>query len=139
MVAQRVLERLIGQLDAAKMVEMSEHVARERIANNSNNQREIIKLSGGFHVMLAEMAEAEFLCSLMRDLVSRTSLITAAFRDSNQHNCGPDEHELILLHLKNGDLQAAKKAMADHLEHVESALRLAQDREPPRSLRDALV
>ncbi|RJL19945.1 GntR family transcriptional regulator [Paracoccus siganidrum] len=138
-VEQRVLERLIGQLDAAKMVEMFEHVARERIANNSNNQREIIKLSGGFHVMLAEMAEAEFLCSLMRDLVSRTSLISAAFRDSNQHNCGPDEHELILLHLKNGDLQAAKKAMADHLEHVESALRLAQDREPPRSLRDALV
>lgn len=89
-VEQRVLERLIGQLDAAKMVEMSEHVARERIANNSNNQREIIKLSGGFHVMLAEMAEAEFLCSLMRDLVSRTSLISAAFRDSNQHNCGPD-------------------------------------------------
>lgn len=138
-VEQRVLERLIGQLDAAKMVEMFEHVARERIANNSNNQREIIKLSGGFHVMLAEMAEAEFLCTLMRDLVSRTSLISAAFRDSNQHNCGPDEHELILLHLKNGDLQAAKKAMADHLEHVESALRLAQDREPPRSLRDALV
>ncbi|RJE87279.1 GntR family transcriptional regulator [Paracoccus onubensis] len=138
-VEQRVLERLTGQLDAAKLVEMFEHVAKERIANNSNNQREIIKLSGGFHVMLAEMAEAEFLCGLMRDLVSRTSLITAAFRDSNKHNCGPDEHEEILLHLKNGDLEAAKKAMADHLEHVESELKLLQDRAPPKSLRDALV
>ncbi|MDP0926345.1 GntR family transcriptional regulator [Paracoccus onubensis] len=138
-VEQRVLERLTGQLDAAKLVEMFEHVAKERIANNSNNQREIIKLSGGFHVMLAEMAEAEFLCGLMRDLVSRTSLITAAFRDSNKHNCGPDEHEEILLHLKNGDLGAAKKAMADHLEHVESELKLLQDRAPPKSLRDALV
>lgn len=138
-VEQRVLERLNGQLDAAKLTEMFEHVAKERIANNSNNQREIIKLSGGFHVMLAEMAEAEFLCGLMRDLISRTSLITAAFRDSNKHNCGPDEHEEILQHLKNGDLETAKKAMADHLEHVESELRLLQDRAPPKSLRDALV
>ena len=89
--------------------------------------------------MLAEMAEAEFLCGLMRDLVSRTSLITAAFRDSNMHNCGPDEHEEILLHLKRGDLAAAQTAMAEHLQHVESELNLRADRDQPKSLRDALV
>jgi DNA-binding GntR family transcriptional regulator len=138
-VEQRVLERLVDQLDAAKLVEMFEHVAKERIANNNNNQRDIIKLSGGFHILLAEMADAEFLCGLMRDLVSRTSLITAAFRDSNKHNCGPDEHEEILQHLKNGDLAAAQRAMAMHLQHVESELKLLQDREPPRNLRDALA
>lgn len=138
-VEQRILERLMAQLDSTKLVEMFEHVAKERIANNNNNQRDIIKLSGGFHVMLAEMAEAEFLSGMMRDLVSRTSLIMAAFRDSNMHNCGPDEHEQILLHLKSGDLDAAKQAMVDHLKHVESALNLMQDRAPPKSLRDALV
>lgn len=138
-VEQRVLERLISQLDSDKLVNMFEHVAKERIANYSSNQRDIIKLSGGFHVMLAEMAEAEFLCGLMRDLVSRTSLIMAAFRDSNQHNCGPDEHEEILLYLKNGNLDAAKRAMASHLAHVESELKLVPDREAPKDLRDALA
>lgn len=138
-VEQRVLARLIGRLDAGKLVEMFGHVAKERAANTSANQREIIKLSGGFHVMLAEMAEAEFLCGLMRDLVSRTSLISAAFRDTNLHNCGPDEHEQILLHLKNGDLAGAQRAMAEHLDHVESELKLRADREPPKSLKDALV
>lgn len=138
-VEQRVLERLVPQLDSAKLVEMFEHVAKERIANNNNNQRDIIKLSGGFHVLLAEMAEAEFLAGMMRDLVSRTSLIMAAFRDSNMHNCGPDEHEHILVHLKNGNLEAAKQAMVDHLKHVESALNLFQDRDSPKNLRDALI
>ena len=138
-VEQRVLERLIGKLDAGKLVEMFGHVAQERAASSSANQREIIKLSGGFHIMLAEMAETDFLCGLMRDLVSRTSLITAAFRDSNMHNCGPDEHEQILLHLKNGDLAAAQRAMAEHLDHVESELNLRTDREPPKSLKDALL
>lgn len=137
-VEQRVLERLVSNLDSGKLVEMFEHVAKERIANAHNNQREIIKLSGGFHTMLAEMANADFLTGLMRDLVSRTSLIMAAFRDSNVHNCGPDEHEQILLHLKSGDIDAAKAAMLNHLRHVESELNLRQERAPSNSLKDAL-
>lgn len=138
-VEQRVLERLMGHLDSAKLVDMFEHVAKERIANNANDQREIIKLSGGFHIMLAEMAQADYLCGLMRDLISRTSLITAAFRDSDKYNCGPDEHEALLLHLKNGDLEQAKSAMVHHLEHVENELKLSGNIEAPKSLRDALI
>jgi len=138
-VEQRVLERLMGHLDSAKLVDMFEHVAKERIANNANDQREIIKLSGGFHIMLAEMAQADYLCGLMRDLISRTSLITAAFRDSDKYNCGPDEHEALLLHLKNGDLEKAKSAMVHHLEHVENELKLSGNIEAPKSLRDALL
>ncbi|KKB85093.1 transcriptional regulator [Devosia limi DSM 17137] len=138
-VEQRVLERLMGHLDSAKLVDMFEHVAKERIANNANDQREIIKLSGGFHIMLAEMAQADYLCGLMRDLISRTSLITAAFRDSDKYNCGPDEHEALLLHLKNGDLERAKSAMVHHLEHVENELKLSGNIEAPKSLRDALI
>lgn len=138
-VEQRVLERLMGHLDSAKLVDMFEHVAKERIANNANDQREIIKLSGGFHIMLAEMAQADYLCGLMRDLISRTSLITAAFRDSDKYNCGPDEHEALLLHLKNGDLEKAKSAMVHHLEHVENELKLSGNVEAPKSLRDALI
>lgn len=137
-VEQRVLERLVCRLDDRKIASMFDHVDRERIANQTNNQSEIIKLSGGFHVMLAEMAEAEFLCGLMRDLVSRTSLIMAAFRDSNKHNCGPDEHEEILVHLKSGDIAAAASAMAAHLAHVESELNLVHGKEAPRGLREAL-
>lgn len=98
-------------MNAAKLGKMLAHVEKERVANQNNNQREIIKLSGGFHIMLAEMAEAEFLGGLMRNLISRTSLIMAAFRDTNQLDCGPDEHEEILRHLKNGDLEAAQRAM----------------------------
>ena len=134
----RVLERL-AQSGDGKLAHMFAHVEKERAANHSNNQREIIKLSGGFHILLAEMAEAEFLVGLMRDLISRTSLIMAAFRNSNHHDCGPDEHEQILLHLQSGDLDAAKQAMAEHLENVENALNLLQDRAPPKSLREALI
>lgn len=138
-VEQRVLARLIGHLDAEKLLDLFAHVAKERVANATNDQREIIKLSGGFHLMLAEMAGADFLWGMMRDLVSRTSLITAAFRDSDKYNCGPDEHEELLMHLKNGDLQKAQHAMVHHLEHVENELKLSGNLDLARSLKDALL
>ncbi|WP_395542395.1 GntR family transcriptional regulator [Neotabrizicola sp. sgz301269] len=137
-VEHRVLERLVGRLDKKKLDTIRRHVEQERLANAENDQRQIIRLSGGFHQMLADMSEAEFLGGLMRDLISRSSLITAAFRDSAKYNCGPDEHEEILSHLRNGDLEKAQAAMAHHLEHVEKELRLAGERETVRSLKDLL-
>lgn len=137
-VEQRVLERLVGRLDKKKLDTIRRHVEQERLANAENDQRQIIRLSGGFHQMLAEMSEAEFLSGLMRDLISRSSLITAAFRDSAKYNCGPDEHDEILSHLRNGDLARAQAAMEHHLEHVEKELRLAGERDTPRSLKDLL-
>lgn len=138
-VEQRVIERLIDRLDEDKLAKMSDHVDKERVANAENDQRAIIKLSGGFHLMLAEMAEADFLCGLMRDLIGRSSLITAAFRDSDKYNCGPDEHDEIIAGLRSGDMKAAKKAMAHHLDHVEKELRLSGEKDSVRSLRDALL
>lgn len=138
-VEQRVLERLIDRLDASKLDAITDHVQCERVANAKNDQRAIIRLSGGFHMMLAELSQADYLCGLMRDLISRSSLITAAFRDSDKYNCGPDEHEEIIRFLREGDLKSAKRAMAHHLEHVERELRLSGERDTARSLREALL
>lgn len=138
-VEQRVIERLIDRLDDDKLAVLTAHVEQERVANATNDQRAIIKLSGGFHQMLAEMSEAGFLSGLMRDLISRSSLITAAFRDSDKYNCGPDEHDEIIAHLRSGDVKAARKAMAHHLDHVEKELRLSGERDTVRSLKDALL
>lgn len=138
-VEQRVIERLIDRLDDEKLAVLAAHVEKERVANATNDQRAIIKLSGGFHQMLAEMSEAGFLSGLMRDLISRSSLITAAFRDSDKYNCGPDEHDEIIAHLRSGDVKAARKAMAHHLDHVEKELRLSGERDTVRSLKDALL
>ena len=138
-VEQRVLDRLVDRLDARRLAKLRAHVAQEREANARNDHRAVIRLSGGFHLMLAEMSDADFLAGLMRDLVSRSSLITAAFRDSDRLNCGPDEHEQILDLLEKRDLETARRAMADHLDHVESELDLTGGRNAIRSLRDMLI
>lgn len=137
-VEQRVLERLADTMDDDKIARMMAHVEEERIANERNDSRQIIVLSGRFHSMLAEMSGAEFLCGMMREIIPRSSLITAAFRDSAKHNCGPDEHADIVAQLAKGDLAKAKKSMSHHLDHVERELNLAGGRDSIRSLREAL-
>ncbi|WP_285539865.1 GntR family transcriptional regulator [Brucella sp. NBRC 12950] len=121
-----VVERLCRSATRTDLKRLSDHVAKERIANLSNIPTDIIKLSGGFHLLLAELASSDFLFTMMRDLVSRTSLITAVYRNEDYFNCGPDEHALIVDAIVNKDLANAVDLMAHHLDHVESQLDLRE-------------
>lgn len=136
---QRILDRLVGRLDERSIARLRAHVAQERAAEARNDRRAVIRLSGGFHLMLAEMSGAGFLAGLMRDLIGRSSLITAAFRESDRFNCGPDEHEEIVDLLDEGDIEGARLAMVHHLDHVESELNLSDGRGGVTNLRAALL
>ena len=137
-VEERVIERLLSHLDARKIDRIARHISLERRAAAQGNRRATIRLSGGFHLLLAELAEAEFLVSTLRQLVSRSSLITAAFGDNRPPDCGPDEHALILEHLKAGREAEAQAALRHHLEHVEAHLNLTSATPITRSLREIL-
>ena len=136
---QRVLERLAHRLDACRLAQLRAHIAQEREAGLRDDRRAIIRLSGGFHLMLAEMSGSVFLTGLMRDLVSRSSLITAAFRDSHRFDCGPDEHEEIVNLLEERNSEGARNALVRHLDHVEGELSLDGSKNMFNSLKEALV
>jgi DNA-binding GntR family transcriptional regulator len=76
---------------------------------------------------------------MMRDLISRSSLITAVYRNTARFNCGPDEHADIVDAIAKGDLKTALALMDDHLAHVESELDLREVRDMSHDLRAALA
>ncbi|MBB5701186.1 DNA-binding GntR family transcriptional regulator [Ochrobactrum daejeonense] len=119
-----VVERLCRSATQTDFRRLSDHVDRECVANAANSTTDIIKLSGGFHLLLAELAASDFLLTTMRDLVSRTSLITAIYRKADYFNCGPDEHAEIVDAIARKDLVSAAGLMAHHLDHVEGQLDL---------------
>lgn len=134
-----VVERLCRSVSKVDLARLRDHVAKERTANASNATTDIIKLSGGFHLLLAEIAGSDFLFGVMRDLISRTSLITAIYRNTARFNCGPDEHAGIVEAIARGDAEEATKLMGHHLEHVESELDLSEIRNLSQDLRAALA
>ncbi len=134
-----VVERLCKSVSKTDLKRLREHVAKERIANSQDVTSEIIKLSGGFHLLLAETAGSDFLFTTMRDLIARSSLITAVYRNTNRFNCGPDEHAEIVDAIAANDADKATRLMAHHLEHVESELDLTEIRDLSHDLRAALA
>lgn len=134
-----VVERLGRSPSKDKIKILREHVAKERVANKNNVTTDIIKLSGGFHLLLAELTGSDFLFTTMRDLISRTSLITAVYRNTNRFNCGPDEHAEIVEAILHGDVTKAADLMAHHLEHVESELDLREINDLSHDLSAALA
>jgi DNA-binding GntR family transcriptional regulator len=138
-VERRVVERLCTTISKADLNRLRGHVEKERVANADDMTTDIIKLSGGFHLLLAEIVGSDFLFGTMRDLIARSSLITAVYRNTNRFNCGPDEHAEIVEAISRGDAEKAVRLMSHHLEHVESELDLSEIRQASHDLRAALA
>ncbi len=138
-VEHRIVERLCKFSSKADLKRLREHVARERVANANDETTDIIKLSGGFHLLLAEIAASDFLFGTMRDLIARSSLITAVYRNTARFNCGPDEHAEIVEAIADGDATTASRLMEHHLKHVEAELDLTEMPDLSHDLRAALA
>ena len=132
--ARRLIEpplaaSLVGRLGASQLMRLRRHVSAEALARDALDRHAGIKLSGEFHVMLAELAGNPVVTDLLRGLVARSSLIVAIYKRPNTLDCGPDEHRDLVDVLAGGPRRQVERLMDHHLRHVEAGLALT----PPRS------
>lgn len=118
-----ILERLVQRGDLRPiLVRLRQHVAAERRARTAGDTRSIVRLSGEFHILLAEMAGNALLAKTMRELASITCLIIALYDKPSVPSCLGEEHAELLEALAEGDAPRAMKLMVHHLDHVEENL-----------------
>jgi len=127
--ARRLIEpplagSLVGRLGAAQIARLRRHVVSEHAARNAHDRHDGIKLSGEFHVMLAELADNAVVTELLRGLVARSSLIVAIYKRANTVDCGPDEHRELVDALASASRRLVERLMDHHLRHVEAGLAL---------------
>jgi DNA-binding GntR family transcriptional regulator len=120
-----IVEYFIGRGSQQGTRRLQEHVALEERAWRTNDRRATLKLSGEFHLLVAEAAGNPILTNMLRDLVSRSSLIIAVYQAPAMRPCPPDAHRELTTLLERGD-SAAVGAMVDHLDHVVGELRLEE-------------
>ena len=141
--ARRVLEAgavagLIKSATRASCKRLHEHLAREQTAWRESNRRASLKLSGEFHLLVAEMAGNHILADMLRDLVSRSSLIVAVYQAPGAPCCPPDEHLQLLAALERRD-PGAVGLMIRHLDQVLADLRLEEPTEKSLDLRSVFA
>lgn len=119
-----VLRRLIATLDDSKQQRLRRHLELEAKARQIADKRAIVRLSGEFHVLLAELAGNSALTRAMRELSALTCLIISLYDAPTATSCRADEHEEIVAAVKRGDAREAESLMLRHLGHIESSLKL---------------
>jgi len=80
---------------------------------------------GEFHLIVAEIAGNQILMDMLRDLISRSSLIIAVYQTPGTPCCPPDEHRELALALERREPRATG-LMAQHLDQVLADLRLEE-------------
>jgi DNA-binding GntR family transcriptional regulator len=132
--ARRVIEpavvrRLIKQITPDKLQRLRQHTQLETAARERNDKRAIIRLSGEFHVLLAELAGNSELARSVRELSTLSCLVIFLYNLPTQTNCRHDDHEDILRAVADGDAKRAEQLMLVHLNHIEENLHLEPEQE----------
>lgn len=121
---ERVVERaaqLKREIKLLRLLIEEEHASAARADTGT-----AIRLSGEFHLELAQLANNVPMANFLRALVSQTSLIIAMYESSQGSNCAIDEHSRLLDAVERGDKLTAHSLMAEHLDHIEARLELVQ-------------
>ena len=74
-----------------------------------------IKLSGEFHLKLAEIMGNQIVVDFLRVLISRTSLIIAVYETRRGSGCNAEEHERLVDLIEQRNDQGVKMKMEQHL------------------------
>lgn len=131
-----IVERAVNRVTDANLGKLREIVEADREALARGDSEMSIKLSGDFHLCLGEIAGNQVLSEILVELVSRSSLIIAAYGHARQSDCSAEEHSHLIEALRIGDVEKTVTAMAEHLSHIEDLLNLTPDepRKPANSL-----
>jgi DNA-binding GntR family transcriptional regulator len=111
--------------------------AEERAFQNGDGKTSI-KLSGDFHVLLADIAGNAVLAAFLRQLVSRTSLILAVYGRNIHMTCAAEEHMALLEKICTGDADAAEAELVHHFDEIQKRISLRPITDSPIDLAAAL-
>lgn len=121
-------EAVARAADPVAIARLQENIDQENKLREQGHMREAIHLSGGFHVLMAELSGNRILAEQVRLLVARTSLIVNLFDNQIGLAGWHDHHDDLIRHCTNGDVNNAVKLMREHIMELQDALALDRRR-----------
>lgn len=121
-----IVDAFVVQAAAPDFEALTALIDEEEQARIGGDRRVAIRLSGEFHLQVAERAGNHTLARILRELVARTSLILMAYEKPESSGyaagCGCTEHRALLEAMRLRDAALARRLMMRHLSHIEAQL-----------------
>lgn len=112
-----IVRRLSTKHDEEIARRLVAHVASEGQAIDADDRARLVRLSGEFHVLLAELYGNAELTRLLRGLLTRTTTRFALSAPEQFHDCaGPQDHGHIVQAILAGKAERASALMLAHLD-----------------------
>ena len=114
--------------DARAIDKLAANLEQERAFRQQGRVRDAIHLSGGFHVLMADLSGNKILAEQVRILVARTSLVINLFENQLGLEGWHDHHDDLIRHCAAGDAPAAVALMRAHITELQDAISLDRRR-----------
>lgn len=122
-----ICRTVVRKATKADIDRLRAHLDQESHAQTGHTRPEAIRLSRGFHVLLAEIAGNHVLQRYLEELTMRSSLIIGLY-GSGGTLCAEDEHERIVGAIAAGDEAEALRQIDTHLRHIEAGIAFSDTR-----------
>lgn len=126
-----IIRAAAARVRPADIRKLRKNVEREQIVLENGDRAKWIRLSGDFHLLLAEIAGNKTMAGFLKELVSRTSLVILEYQKAAQPACDCVDHLQIISALEQGDADKSAKLMGTHLASLKSQLDLREEGAEP--------
>lgn len=140
LIEPRLVELFVTSATAQAVGRLRTLTEAEEAARAAGDLRRAVRLSGEFHLAIAEGAGHQTLGRVLRELVSRTSLVLMAYSPlqaserEQAATCGCREHHALIDAIRLGDAPEAMRRMVDHLARIEDQLVFVEPESPAEDL-----
>ncbi len=139
MIEPPLVQQVAKSIDRAGLMRLRAHGNAEAAARRADDRRALVRLSGEFHLLLAELHGNALLLKTLRELESITSIAIHLYDAPAMPACRGDDHAAILAAIEARDAAKAARLMLHHLNEVESCLRLEMRQAAPLDLQEAFA
>ncbi len=109
---------------------LRDHLEVERQARENHDHFELIRATGKFHVLLAEIAGNSVLLDFLEQLIARSSLILEKFKTHNDQTCQEWHHTELVKLIAEREVEKAQDLMDQHLKEIEQVLNYKRKTKP---------
>lgn len=134
----RLIERISDGRAPDAVKRLRALTKREHAAHEDGDRRAAVRLSGEFHVLLAQLSGSAIMARMMRELTPLTCLAILTFEAPTAAACPDDEHVRLVDAIEAGETKAAVRLMTEHLRHIEASLNLNRPNAAELDLAEAL-
>lgn len=113
-----VIKLAVERANAQDIERLQKHLEKEHAAHDNDNRQDAIRLSGAFHIMLAEIAGNDVMTRTVTELIARSSLILSVYGSPGVSSCRDDDHNALVEAFKEKNSARAVSLMTAHLNKI---------------------